>query len=30
MNLPQVTFEKNDKGDVIGLRAFGQLAKRIP
>jgi hypothetical protein len=30
MNLPQMTFEKNEKGDVIGLRAFGQLAKRIP
>jgi CubicO group peptidase (beta-lactamase class C family) len=30
MNLPEVTFEKNDKGGVTGLRAFGQVAKRVP
>jgi CubicO group peptidase (beta-lactamase class C family) len=30
MNLPEVTFEKDDKGSVTGLRAFGQVAKRVP
>jgi CubicO group peptidase (beta-lactamase class C family) len=29
MNLPQVTFEKDEKGEVTGLRAFGQTAKRV-
>jgi hypothetical protein len=28
MNLPEVTFEKNEHGEVTGLRAFGQLAQR--
>jgi CubicO group peptidase (beta-lactamase class C family) len=30
MNLPEVTFQKDEKGEVTGLRAFGQVARRIP
>ncbi len=30
MDLPEVSFEKNDKGEMTGLKAFGQVAKRVP